>query len=308
MGKRMNKDLNLGIVVEAKQEYTRQLCNVLKPIIYETIFSLYTHVVQECVEVDDILILFQSEMQQIPKWNMDVIKTETQKIMDVCAYLNDLITAIFLSNVRILTSVRMHKESKKKVQIVVPTNENFVHQIYKNVAKNIYNDPYLFSIRKYQGSVTNNIQEVFGLIDKTVEDTIREMLPIENILQSYIGDTMDDDTSAEEPVYEEEEPVYEEEPVTADRPVTTDSSVDIDTINDALIDDDDITTTMRNEHELNPGINPDADIDEELTRKTDTDFFGASPEIKEISMDKKPKKSDKFFDDDDVHDDPTIDN
>jgi hypothetical protein len=297
MGKKMNKDLNLGIVVEAKQEYTRQLCNVLKPIIYETIFGLYTNVVQVCEQPNDILLLFQNELQQIPKWNMDVIKNEALKIVAVCSYLNDLITAIFLSNVRILTSVRMHKESKKKVQIVVPTNESFVHNIYKNVAKNIYNDPYLFSMRKYQGSVTNNIQEVFMLIDKTVEDTIREMLPIENILQSYIGDTMDEDTSVEESMYEDE---IEEIPDKINSP-------DINTINNELINDD---VGAMDIEDIDDDVPPMAldNTEKPFVNTQHDDFFGSpsSPEIKDISLEKNTgivKKPSNFFDDDDVHDD-----
>ena len=38
----MTKELNLGIIVEAKAEYTKQLMNVMKPFIYEELLRAYT--------------------------------------------------------------------------------------------------------------------------------------------------------------------------------------------------------------------------------------------------------------------------
>jgi hypothetical protein len=192
-----SRDTNLGIIVEAKQQYTKQLMNIMKPIIYEEIFELYTRSIETCENPNDLLICFQNELKQVPKWNSDVIKEATQKVLDACSYFNDLITAVFLSNVRILTSVKLGSSKKRKVKLVVPTNETFVHKVYVNVSKSIYNDPFTFSNKRYQGNVLRNMNDVFPLIEVSIEDTIRDMLPIQNILESYLGETMDSDTESE---------------------------------------------------------------------------------------------------------------
>jgi hypothetical protein len=100
----------------------------------------------------------------------------------------------------------MNRSGKKKIKIVVPTNDKFVHEVFKNVAKNIYNDPYLFSIKRYNGNVTNNIRDVFEVIDVTVRDTIRGLLPFQNIIESYVSQQEDDDDDEDD----EEEDVVEE--------------------------------------------------------------------------------------------------
>lgn len=185
-----SRDTNLGIIVEAKQQYTKQLMNIMKPIIYEELFDMYTKSVEVCEDPSDLLICFQNELKQVPKWNSDVIKEATKKILDTCSYFNDLITAVFLSNVRILTSVKLGSK-KRQVKLVVPTNETFVHKVYVNVSKSIYNDPFTFSNKRYNGNVLRNMNDVYPLIETSIEDTIRDMLPIQSILESYLGDTMD---------------------------------------------------------------------------------------------------------------------
>ena len=225
-----SRDTNLGIIVEAKQQYTKQLMNIMKPIIYEEIFDMYNRSIQTCEDPNDLLICFQNELKQVPKWNSDVIKEATQKILDICSYFNDLVTAVFLSNVRILTSVKLGSK-KRQVKLVVPTNDNFVHKVYINVSRSIYNDPFTFSNKRYQGNVLRNMNDVYPLIETSIEDTIRDMLPIQSILESYLGDTMDDsDTESEDPI---EDPVEDpnedpneipsedpsEDPIEEERPV-----------------------------------------------------------------------------------------
>lgn len=211
-----NRDMNLGIIVEAKQQYTKQLMNVMKPIVYEGLFDMYTKSIENCKNEDDLLVCFQNELKQVPKWNADVIKESATKMTDSCSYFNDLLTAVFLSNVRILTSVKLGSNKKRKVKLVVPTNDTFVHKVYVNVAKSIYNDPFTFSNRRYNGNVLRNMNDVYPVIETAIEDTIRDMLPIQNILESYLGETMSesdsDDQDSEHQGDLEDFPNKEEDP------------------------------------------------------------------------------------------------
>jgi len=272
--------MNLGIVVEAKQQYTKQLINVMRPIIYERLFDIYSESIEKCERKDDLLICFQHELQQVPKWNSDVIKEATAKIVDSCSYINDLITAVFLSNVRILTSVKMNAK-KRQVKLVVPTNETFVHKVYVNVSKSIYNDPFTFSNKRYGGNVLRNMHDVFPLIELSIEDTVRDMLPIQNILESYLGDTMSDSDS--EPG-EPEEPEEPEEPVEPEpEPVEPEPAEHLD--HDAESGSDNDESEKPENHDESGGGGGGGGS-----------FFEKPPEIKEIAVGTKnnfvePEKS-----------------
>lgn len=176
---------NLGIIVEAKHEYTKQLCNVIRPVVYESLLKMYNRAVTNSENTNDILYHFQKELIKTPSWNSIVIKEETDRILASCSYFNELITAVFLSNVKILSSVKLGNKNKK-FQLVIPTNENFVHNVYIKVCKKVFDNPYLFSLKKYNNNVMNNMADTFDVIDECIVHAVRDMLPIKNILESYI--------------------------------------------------------------------------------------------------------------------------
>lgn len=188
---------NLGIIVEAKHEYTQQLCNVIRPVVYDGLLTMYNNAVNVSETTNDILYHFQMELTTVPKWNNLMIKKETERIMESCSYFNELITAVFLSNVKILSSVKLGSTSKK-FQLVIPTNENFVHHVYIKVCKNIFDNPYLFSLKRYNNNITNNMADTFEVIDDCVAHSVRDMLPIKNILESYICKESEEEEENEE--------------------------------------------------------------------------------------------------------------
>lgn len=205
--KSSQKDLNMNIIVEAKTQYTKQLMNILKPIVFDVLKTEYNKAYSNTENKKEVLYNFQTNLKEIQRWNSDLIKQETSKLLEKCSYFNDVITAVFVSNIRILTSVKVDK-NKKKMKITIPSNETFIHKVYVNAAKSIFNNPSLFKPTKY-GENTN---EVHQIIEMSIDDAITELLPIQNILETYLGgDMIDSDDEEEE--YVEEHSDYDDEPL-----------------------------------------------------------------------------------------------
>ena len=168
------------VLVEAKTEYTKELISILLDPVCSKMDTLYDSALQSSSHARDVLIAFQRRLKEIPLWNQAQIDTEVTKVSSRCEWINDLIAAIFISNVKILTSVKIGKD-KKKIQIKMPKLDQFVHKIYITTAKSLYNNPFV-----YQSANRHN--EVDQVVKQCIEDTIRTMLPFQNILQSYLGD------------------------------------------------------------------------------------------------------------------------
>ena len=102
-----NKDLAL---VEARTEYTKHLYDILNEIVY----SKFTHIFETSKEntknKSDILINFQKELRKVPEWNRTELNDEVTKVTDKCPWFTDLMSAIFVSTIKILTSVKMNKK------------------------------------------------------------------------------------------------------------------------------------------------------------------------------------------------------
>ena len=61
---------------------------------------------------NNILITFQEQLTQIPKWSPELIQKQYQSLVDdsQCDWIEDLITAVFISHTKVLTIG--HKKKK----------------------------------------------------------------------------------------------------------------------------------------------------------------------------------------------------
>ena len=180
--------MDINYITDAKNEYTKQLQNILIPRLYEGIDSLYNESNENNVETE-VLSYFQTSLRDVPKWNQDIIEHETSRIVEVsdCEWLDNLITAVFISNTKILAAVKI-KTDDEKIDISVPRLPHFIHRCYIEVAREIYKNPYL-----YDKSITDikekqrNIRDALLIIGECISNAVRSLLPIKTLLNKYLG-------------------------------------------------------------------------------------------------------------------------
>ena len=176
-------DNNLNVLVEAKKELLNQLSSTILPSALDCMDSLYADARTE-TQGKQALKAFQDKLAKIPQWNNYQIDTEVGKCVDRCGgCLDEMVAAVFVATVKIISSVRLSKDSRK-VSLKIPTNDVFVLGVYTNVAKRIYEDPYI-----YQEVVSRNDRrkDLVRRMDGVVEETVKEMLPINQILKTYLN-------------------------------------------------------------------------------------------------------------------------
>lgn len=223
---------NFAVIVDAKSEYTKQLVNTLRGGMYHGIKRLFTECREKCEERGDlstVLTDFQSKLEEVPKWNQEVILGECDTLLSEskCDWIEDLITAVFVSHTRVLTSINFSK-NKKQINLKIPKTDHFIHQCYVDIARIFYKVPYLMDDTTGRYEFQRNRNEAEGLIEKSIETTIRKQLPVKHILQEYLGNdyiAKEEETPVEEisaPVENVEE-VVEDEPT----PKLSDLSMDI---------------------------------------------------------------------------------
>ena len=103
---------NLNILVEAKKEYTEQLYMILCPLMIQTFLDLYAEA-NKMSKGKNVLKQYQILLKEVPNWNNHIVKQHTGKLVDSCSWFSDLLAAVFVSNVKILSSVRLNTENKK---------------------------------------------------------------------------------------------------------------------------------------------------------------------------------------------------
>ena len=183
-------DFNNPVFAQAKIEYTKQLTDVLVSPMYEGLKRVYEQSKRDYANHTNKSFhnIFRSNIEVVPKWNTDMIETEVERIekSSNCDWLDDLITAVFISHTKILASIG---NKTKKINLTIPKTDNFVHKCYINSAREIWKNPYLFDENKSSIEYQRNIKYTEDLIKESVEQTIRKLLPVKNILREHLENT-----------------------------------------------------------------------------------------------------------------------
>jgi hypothetical protein len=188
-----SKEVYSHYLLEVKRDYTKQLCNLLVPVMYEGILSLYTSAKNARKDVP--MKMFQLVLSKVPEWNQHTITTEYNRIITKtnCEWINELITAVFISHAKILSSIKTKKKTKT-LNLKIPNGDYFIHKAYIECARQFWKNPYLLYDEVNSIEYQRNLRDSEGIIEQCIEETIRKLLPIRNILQQYIA--VDEDSSS----------------------------------------------------------------------------------------------------------------
>jgi hypothetical protein len=190
-------------IVEIKNEYTDFLTNMMAPLIYEGIQSLYylakkRHNSQQIAaqqnpnqEIEPIIRIFKNILKSVPTISNANIEREMVRIRDNSKnadIFDNLVRACFKSFIVLLT----YNSSGKKCKLV---NERlhetidiklFIHKCYIECAKQFYNYPEIFIDDYSSLELQRNERDAIEIIKKSIIEGIRKSLPMKQIIEEYL--------------------------------------------------------------------------------------------------------------------------
>ena len=205
-------DYSVTSLYESKNEWASRLVNILTPLVQEGIRSIFDESVKLCVgnkEQDKYLMTFQNLLSRVPKWNPNIIKDETTRIKErsTCGYLEDLITCVHIIHLKCMTVMRVGNK-QKKVDIKIPHLADFIHKIYVNTARKVYSNVYIFERGIQPLHTQRNNREFEIIVKECIYNTIRDNIPVEELIKMYLEDTIEDVVEVTE-----NEEVIQQEPI-----------------------------------------------------------------------------------------------
>ena len=214
----------MNVLSEAKSEYSSRLVTIMTPLMLEGIKSIFDEAIKLCLDNDEeekYLMTFQNFLSRVPKWNETIIDIETKRIIEKsrCDYLEDLLTCVHITQLKILTSIRV-SQKQKKIDIDIPKLTTFVHKCYIAYARKLYSNVYLFEKDILPLNYQKNMREAELMCQESILQVIRENMPVEKILRAYIDETVDEEVieeTIEKTVDEAVKKAMEEEAVEAEK-------------------------------------------------------------------------------------------
>ena len=203
-------DYSLAALSDSKNEWCARLINLLTPAVIEGLRSIFTEAWNLCNENEEdekYLMTFQTFLSRVPKWNEAIIEAERTRIEEStnCGYLEELITCVHIIQLKALTCVRVGTE-QKKVDINIPSRNEFIHRVYINAARKLYTVVYLFEKDIAPLQTQKNNRELELIVKECILNSVRDTMPVEEILRAYIDETEEENvTEVVIPVEEEVE-------------------------------------------------------------------------------------------------------
>lgn len=171
--------------VEAKRQYLSVLSQVMAPIMAETFTNMYKEAVTRSNRHrDQVAKCFTVLLEEIENWNNSIIQQHSDEYEQKCHYFSDLLAAVFVCYVKILSSVRITKDPKK-LQIKLPTNGDFIHQSLMMASREFMKHPNIF--REERQIVRD--AEIQRICHESIEKTLNKLIPYQQILRTYVADT-----------------------------------------------------------------------------------------------------------------------
>ena len=194
-------DFLLPSLKESRFEWASRLTNILTPHIIDGVVSIFEDSCKLCRDTNEpekYLMTFQNFLSRIPKWNENMIETETKRIIEKshCKYLEDLVTCVHIIQLKLLSAIRVCSK-QKKIDINVPKLNTFIHKVYISVARKFYKNAYLFETGISRMKKQQNMAEIEKYVEDCILIAIRESIPIEDLLKAYMADTFEDEYKEE---------------------------------------------------------------------------------------------------------------
>ena len=262
-------DYSVTSLYESKNEWASRLVNILSPMIQEGFRSIFDEAMKLCVtnkEKDKYLMTFQNFLSRVPKWNPTIIQQETTRIKEksTCGYLEDLITCVHIIHLKCMTAMRVGNK-QKKVDIKIPDLSGFIHKVYVNSARKIYSNVYIFEKNIHPLNVQRNNREFEIIVKESIFNTIRDNIPVEEMIKMYLEDAIED-------VVE----VTENEEVIKQEPIISEAAANMSARRRSH------NSTRRRRHRGDRGV--DGDSDEDNDNSGDAEHSSGSDRIDQLDF------------------------
>ncbi len=97
---------------------------------------------------------------------------------------------------------------QKKVDIKIPQLADFIHKIYVNTARKVYSNVYIFERGIQPLHTQRNNREFEIIVKECIYNTIRDNIPVEELIKMYLEETIEDVVEVTE-----NEEVIQQEPI-----------------------------------------------------------------------------------------------
>ena len=174
----------MDLLNESERRFTKKLCDGMIPVMIAAFWEIWLEAQKECAEKKNkqTTRVFQELLRAIKTWNSSISLKNTEAIIKNQPLFPNLVAAVFVIHVKILSAIRTDKKSKK-ICIKLPANDVFVQRCYEACAKDLYENPFIITEQNTEAARNEDLHKRFN---KHICQVIEDLVPTAEILQTYL--------------------------------------------------------------------------------------------------------------------------
>jgi hypothetical protein len=172
----------MEVLNDAERRFSRKLVDAMLPELIQTFWDVWEDTKKENKDRKLVENYRQNLRKVKGEWSNVKVKQHVANIIKECPLFPRLIAAVFVIHVKILSSIRIDKSSKK-ISLKLPSNDVFVHTCFIECARDMYEEPWVITDEK---PVSERRTELNTRFTKCIRETIENLVPTEEILNTYL--------------------------------------------------------------------------------------------------------------------------
>jgi hypothetical protein len=171
----------MDLLNESERRFTKKLCDAMVPVMIESFWEIWLEAKKEA-QGKNTTRVFQELLRGVKTWNSSISHKHTEAIVKAEPLFPNLLAAVFVIHVKILSAIRTDKKSKK-ICIKLPANDLFVQECYMRCAKDLYDSPSIIVDNKTEEERNTELKRRFCI---QIADVIESLIPTAEILNTYL--------------------------------------------------------------------------------------------------------------------------
>jgi hypothetical protein len=171
----------MDILNESERRFTKKLCDAMIPVMIEAFWEIWLEAKKES-QGKNTTRVFQELLRGVKTWNSSISLKNTEAIVKSQPLFPNLLAAVFVIHVKILSAIRTDKKSKK-ISIKLPANDVFVQRCYEACAKDLYESPFIICENNSESERNEDLNKRFH---KHICLVIEDLVPTAEILNTYL--------------------------------------------------------------------------------------------------------------------------
>jgi len=217
----------MELLNESERRFTNKLCDAMIPHMVETFWEIWLEAKKQS-QGKATPQVFDELLREIKSWNSSISLKHTEAIIKADPLFPKLLAAVFVTHVKILSSIRTDKKSKK-ICIKLPSNDVFVQRCYEACAEDVYKRPDVI----INPSITEDtrMEQLHERFCVKIRKVVDSLIPTADILDAYLpmGDNMNlDGDDEEEADLMNEDPAEEPGPEPEPEPEPMNENAEVD--------------------------------------------------------------------------------